>query len=134
MARFGEIGIWKAWLWLVVATIGLHALLPVGSPVARGSGSPFSVSTVEVSTAPSRDAGLAAEAESERRLPDDAGMDAAPMPAQAAAPPAAPPPIDVYRLPAVKYGPQGQRAALPPARAPPAADGRDAPTAGARGL
>ena len=53
---------WTTWLWLLVATIAIHAILPVGSPLARSSGSPFSASTVDVSTAPSRKANALADA------------------------------------------------------------------------
>ena len=41
-------------LWLSIATVFTHAVLPVGSPLARTSGSAFSASTVEVSLGPSR--------------------------------------------------------------------------------
>lgn len=40
--------------WLLLALILLHALLPLGSPLARASGSAFSAATVEVSLAPPR--------------------------------------------------------------------------------
>ena len=43
-------------LWLILATIFAQALLPVGSPMARASGSAFSASTSEVSLAPARGA------------------------------------------------------------------------------
>jgi hypothetical protein len=43
-----------AWSWLLLVTIFLHALVPIGSPLARTNGSPFSASTIEVSTTPSR--------------------------------------------------------------------------------
>lgn len=41
-------------LWLVLAAIFAHALLPVGSPLARASGSAFSATTPDVSLAPAR--------------------------------------------------------------------------------
>jgi hypothetical protein len=44
----------RLWCVLVLAAIFGHALLPVGSPEARQSGSPFSASTVDVSTGLSR--------------------------------------------------------------------------------
>lgn len=40
--------------WLLLLAILTHALLPLGAPWARTSGSAFSASTVEVSTAPAR--------------------------------------------------------------------------------
>ena len=43
-----------AWLWLVVASIFVHALLPAGSPLVRTAGSAFSVSTSDVSLPPVR--------------------------------------------------------------------------------
>ena len=45
---------WTGWLWLTLAAVLVHALLPVGSPVVRTVGSPFSSATVDVSTAPAR--------------------------------------------------------------------------------
>ena len=41
-------------LWLILAVILGHALLPVGSPLSKASGSAFSAATFEVSLAPSR--------------------------------------------------------------------------------
>ena len=41
-------------LWLILATVFLHALLPVGSPMSRTVGSAFSATTVDVSLAPNR--------------------------------------------------------------------------------
>ena len=41
--------------WLLLASILAHALLPVGSPLARTSGSAFSATTAEVALSPSRD-------------------------------------------------------------------------------
>jgi hypothetical protein len=43
-------------LWLVMAAIFTHALLPTGSPVQRSAGSAFSASTIDVTTIPRRDA------------------------------------------------------------------------------
>ncbi len=40
--------------WLLLLTVLTHALLPLGAPWTRTSGSAFSASTVEVSTAPAR--------------------------------------------------------------------------------
>lgn len=42
------------WLWLILVTVFAHALLPVGSPLVRTSGSAFSATTADVSLAPSR--------------------------------------------------------------------------------
>lgn len=42
------------WLWLLLAAIGTHAMLPVGSPLARSSGSAFSAATADVSLGPQR--------------------------------------------------------------------------------
>ncbi|WP_114950741.1 hypothetical protein [Sphingosinicella terrae] len=50
-----------ATLWLILAAIFAHALLPVGSPIERISGSAFSAATSDVSLAPGR--ALAAEEE-----------------------------------------------------------------------
>lgn len=41
-------------LWLSLATVFAHAVLPAGSPLARGQGSAFSIATTDVSLAPSR--------------------------------------------------------------------------------
>lgn len=41
-------------LWLVLATIFAHALLPAGSPMSRTFGSAFSATTLEVALAPAR--------------------------------------------------------------------------------
>ncbi|MDT9601054.1 hypothetical protein [Sphingosinicella rhizophila] len=41
-------------LWLILATIFAHALLPVGSPMSRASGSAFNATTMDVSLAPAR--------------------------------------------------------------------------------
>lgn len=113
---------WIAWLWLLIATIGVHALVPVGSPVVRSTGSPFSATTVDVSTAPSR-----RQAEVERdeheRLPGapvdgfgDSG--AALLPAELTAPPPAPDRLAaVSRVPAAPV--LAPVAAPPRARAPP---------------
>ncbi len=43
-----------AGLWLLLAAIFVHALVPVGSPVFRSAGSAFSASTSDVSLPPSR--------------------------------------------------------------------------------
>ncbi|WP_232492977.1 hypothetical protein [Novosphingobium kaempferiae] len=40
----------KVWCLLLLAAVFAHALLPISIPEARASGSPFSPSTVEVST------------------------------------------------------------------------------------
>lgn len=44
--------------WLLLASILAHALLPVGSPLARTSGSAFSATTAEVALSPSREDAL----------------------------------------------------------------------------
>ena len=43
-----------ACLWLSLATVFAHAVLPAGSPIMRGQGSAFSFATTDVSLAPSR--------------------------------------------------------------------------------
>ena len=43
-----------ACVWLSLATVIAHAVLPVGSPIARRSGSPFSITTNEVALGASR--------------------------------------------------------------------------------
>lgn len=60
--------------WLVLATIFAHALLPVGSPLVRTSGSAFSATTAEVSLAPSRK-GKAAVAKREQQPSSDEPSD-----------------------------------------------------------
>ena len=42
------------WLWLTLATVLGHAIAPVGSPIARTSGSAFSVSTDDVALGAAR--------------------------------------------------------------------------------
>ena len=54
MAGVGRQWIRQACLWLSIATVFAHAVLPVGSPLARASGSAFSASTLEVALGPSR--------------------------------------------------------------------------------
>jgi len=44
-------------VWLLLATILVHALLPGGSPIRRTSGSAFSAATADVSLGPSRRTG-----------------------------------------------------------------------------
>ena len=62
----------------MVATICVHALVPVGSPLARTNGSPFSAATLEVSTAPSRKSVLSSDAPAEDGSIDEAsGADGA---------------------------------------------------------
>jgi len=63
---------WTAWLWLLLATICVHALLPVGSPLARSSGSPFSATTIDVSIAPSRKTASLADAGIDERSDEGA--------------------------------------------------------------
>jgi hypothetical protein len=41
-------------VWLIVAAIFIHALLPAGSPLQRNAGSAFSATTVDVTTIPKR--------------------------------------------------------------------------------
>lgn len=50
---------WRHWthlfcLWLSIATVFAHAVLPIGSPLTRSSGSAFSASTSDVSLGPAR--------------------------------------------------------------------------------
>lgn len=71
MARVQAFSAWRGWLWLLVATIAVHALLPIGSPLLRTNGSPFSAATVDVSTAP-RQSPVRIEAEAEDGAPDKA--------------------------------------------------------------
>jgi len=62
-----------AFLWLSLATIFAHALLPAGSPLARVQGSAFSFATTDVSLAPKRrDAAVKDVAQSRTSRPDDA--------------------------------------------------------------
>lgn len=49
-------------LWLILAAIFAHALLPVGSPMARIPGSAFSAATIDVALAPSRGGAAAFQA------------------------------------------------------------------------
>jgi hypothetical protein len=43
-----------ACLWLALATVLAHAVIPIGSPIARQSGSAFSMSTSDVALTPKR--------------------------------------------------------------------------------
>ncbi|WP_129792928.1 hypothetical protein [Sphingosinicella sp. CPCC 101087] len=43
-----------ACLWLALATVLAHAVIPIGSPIARQSGSAFSISTSDVALTPKR--------------------------------------------------------------------------------
>lgn len=49
MGGIGRLSLNRLFLWLSLATILTHALLPLGSPLVRGSGSAFSAYTSEVS-------------------------------------------------------------------------------------
>ncbi|MFN3388989.1 MAG: hypothetical protein ACK40O_08650 [Allosphingosinicella sp.] len=63
-------------LWLILATVFAHALLPVGSPLVRTSGSAFSATTADVSLAPSRKDKAAASDEQHRSPAEDGRDDA----------------------------------------------------------
>jgi hypothetical protein len=65
-----------AWAALLLAIILAHALLPIASPTVKTSGSPFSASTLEVSTAPTRKAPVAGERQAIKD--PDIGLDMAP--------------------------------------------------------
>ncbi len=54
----------------MLTTICCHALLPVGSPLTRNTGSPFSATTVDVSLASSRKSVPLADAREDQR-PDE---------------------------------------------------------------
>ena len=109
-------------VWLVLATIFVHALLPTGSPLLRTSGSAFSVTTMEVSLAPSRK-DKAAEQEEHQRAPgespgdsDDDGNDLLldrPAPAGFDIPGGAPLPDLIHAGPETG-GPADYRARAPP--------------------
>jgi hypothetical protein len=43
------------WLWLLLATVLSHAVVPGGLPLERGHGSAFSAATVDVATLPGRE-------------------------------------------------------------------------------
>lgn len=112
-------------MWLLIATIAFHAMLPFGLPGSR-IGSAFSATTSEVALAPKRGKRLT-EVRLERRLPDrdPAGFGAG----TSAAVPALAPSLAVAPalLPSVQSygqdGPNPRNAAVLPlgARAPPAA-------------
>lgn len=59
-------------LWLTVATVLAHALVPVGSPLARAAGSAFSASTTDVAVKPGKKRGPP-EATCHSRSDDDEG-------------------------------------------------------------
>ncbi len=61
---------WLVWLWLLLATIATHAVLPSGSPLARTAGSAFSATTIDVTLTPQRKGILK---ESHRLEPETAG-------------------------------------------------------------
>lgn len=61
---------WMTWLWLLLATVLAHATLPVGSPLARANGSPFSISTSDVSLGPSRKQAVGKASLEQRRKSD----------------------------------------------------------------
>ena len=79
-------------LWLTAATVLAHALVPVGSPLARAAGSAFSVSTTDVAVKPGKK-GAPTEATCQSRSADGEGCasegDDAPALAPHAANPAA---------------------------------------------
>lgn len=100
LARQGSA--WLCWLWLLVATIAFHAVVPTGSPLVRTSGSAFSATTADVSLAPKRKDG---SAQQNVELPDDGSGEpwtSDPEPKLLAQP------LVVYRL-----------SPAPPSRAPP---------------
>ena len=75
-------------LWLLLATALGHALIPVGSPLAKRSGSAFSAATFEVALSGSRPDARADRLESKRTDPSDPPDLIADLPETAA--PAAP--------------------------------------------
>ena len=76
-------------LWLLLAAILTHALIPVGSPLARTSGSAFSATTLDVSLAPRKgeEALRTGSADADR---NDGAVDGGPFIAGAAPAAAAP--------------------------------------------
>ena len=54
MALVPRTWLYLACLWLSIATALGHAVVPAGSPLAKGSGSAFSVSTTDVALGPAR--------------------------------------------------------------------------------
>jgi hypothetical protein len=63
---------WMMTLWVLLASILVHALLPAGSPLVRTTGSAFSATTAEVSLGPSRKDAMS-EAAAATRSPDGPG-------------------------------------------------------------
>jgi hypothetical protein len=64
--------IWFVFLWMSLATVLGHAVMPLGSPLAKSSGSAFSVSTSNVSLGPTR-AAAAVKAKRQQRVPPGDG-------------------------------------------------------------
>ena len=65
-------------LWFLLLSIFTHALVPMGAPLQRITGSAFSASTADVSLAPSRQSlakQLALAKASDDQAPDGAGLD-----------------------------------------------------------
>lgn len=54
MALVPRTWLYLACLWLSIATALGHAVVPAGSPLAKGSGSAFSASTTDVALGPAR--------------------------------------------------------------------------------
>lgn len=54
VTRLPSASIFRFWACLLLATIGLQALIPIGSPLNRSSGPVFSADTFEVTIAPQR--------------------------------------------------------------------------------
>lgn len=52
--RLPAASIFRLWAFLLLATIGLQAIIPVGSPLHLSSGSVFSADTFEVAIGPQR--------------------------------------------------------------------------------
>ena len=78
-------------LWLTAATVLAHALVPVGSPLARAAGSAFSVSTTDVAVKPGKKR-APADATCETRAADGEGCASEGADAPALAPHSADPP------------------------------------------
>lgn len=96
-----------AWAALLLATILAHALLPIAPPTVKTSGSPFSASTLEVSTAPNRKTEVAEQ----RQVLKDPASDAEPL-----IPVIAPQPIErapVWMAQAAARGPPQLALAIP---------------------
>ena len=122
----GKARVYGPTLWLLLLSIFTHAFVPLGSPLDRGAGSAFSISTGEVSLAAKKRNPIK-NRQAQIRAADDIGPDGAgatayrfvsPAAGQFTPPPSAEPAGSIARPPAVFAS---QRGAAPfSARAPPA--------------